>query len=108
MGNFFSSLPGKILFLSTAQTEKNLLLILDFRFSVIAIKIFNLTQNTLKLLHNSVFVCYDNFRQSGLVSWGVTSRIERILVQTPIGAWPGFGTQHCYEVPGDLRVKIST
>ena len=28
-----------------------------------------------------------------------------IPVQTPLGAWPGLGTQPCYEAPGDLRVE---
>ena len=28
------------------------------------------------------------------------------LVRSPVGAWPGFGTQPCYKVLGDLWVKI--
>ena len=31
--------------------------------------------------------------------------IRRFTVQTPLGARPGLGTQCCYEVPCDLRVK---
>ena len=34
-----------------------------------------------------------------------TKKIGRFLVQTPLGAWPGLGTQSRYEAPGDLRVK---
>ena len=26
--------------------------------------------------------------------------------RTPLGAWPGLGTQPRYEAPGDLQVKI--
>ena len=43
--------------------------------------------------------------ESGLVNQGVVIRIGRILVQTPLGTWPGLGTEPCYEAPGDLRVK---
>ena len=28
-------------------------------------------------------------------------------MQNPLGAWLGFGTQPCYEVPGDLWVELS-
>ena len=31
--------------------------------------------------------------------------IGRFLVQSPLGARPGLGTQPRYEAPGDLRVK---
>ena len=31
--------------------------------------------------------------------------IRRFPVQTPLGAWPGVGTQPRYEAPGDLRVE---
>ena len=33
-------------------------------------------------------------------------RIERFLVQNPLGAWPGLGTQSRYEAPGDLHVEF--
>ena len=42
--------------------------------------------------------------ESGLVGKGVVMRIRRFVVQTPSGAWPGWGTQPRYEAPGDLRV----
>ena len=32
-------------------------------------------------------------------------RIGRFPVWTPLGAWPGLGTQPCYEAPGHLWVK---
>ena len=32
-------------------------------------------------------------------------RIGRFLVQTPLGAQPGLGTQPRYEAPSDLRVE---
>ena len=32
-------------------------------------------------------------------------RFRRFLVQTPLGARLGLGTQPCYEAPGDLRVE---
>ena len=34
------------------------------------------------------------------------SRIERILVQTPIGAWFVLGTQPYHQAPGDLRIEL--
>ena len=37
---------------------------------------------------------------------GITIRIRKFQVQTPVGAWPGFGTQLRYEASGDLQVKI--
>ena len=33
-------------------------------------------------------------------------KVRRFLVQTPLGAWPGLGTQPRYEAPGDLWVEI--
>ena len=39
--------------------------------------------------------------ESGLVGKGVTFRIGRIPVQTPLGARPGFETQPRYEAPDD-------
>ena len=47
------------------------------------------------------------FGESGLVGWGVTLRIGRFPVQTPIDAGPGLGTQPLYEFPGDSQVEIS-
>ena len=35
------------------------------------------------------------------------SESERFPTQTPIGAQPCFGTQPCYEAPGDLWVEMS-
>ena len=40
------------------------------------------------------------------MGYGVTIRIGRFLVQTPLGARPGLGTQPRYEAPGDLWVEI--
>ena len=38
---------------------------------------------------------------------GIGSKIGKFLVQTPLGAWPGLGTQPHYEAPGDLQVKLA-
>ena len=43
--------------------------------------------------------------ESDLVSLGGGIRIGRFLVQTPLDARPGLGTQPCYEAPGDLPVE---
>ena len=40
---------------------------------------------------------------SGLRHW---IRTRRFLVQTPLGTWPGLGTQLHYEAPADLRVEL--
>ena len=56
-------------------------------------------------LHFSSFI---HLGVSGLVDSGVTFRIGRISVQTPLGDRPGFGTQPRYEAPGgDLWAEIS-
>ena len=52
------------------------------------------------LLLNEIIV----FSESGLVGYGVTFRIGRIPVQTPLAARPGFGAQSRYKTAGDLRV----
>ena len=52
-----------------------------------------------------VLISVEYFRESGLVGSGVVVRIGRFLVQTPLGARPGIGTQPRYEAPGDLRVE---
>ena len=44
--------------------------------------------------------------ESGLVGDDVVIRIERFLVQTPLGARPALGTQPLYEAPGDSRFEI--
>ena len=41
--------------------------------------------------------------ESGLVGGGVTFWIGRIPAQTPLGNQLSFGTQPCYEAPGELR-----
>ena len=46
------------------------------------------------------------FRESGLVGSGVVIRIARFLVQVPLGAWPGSGSQPSYRAPGDLPIEI--
>ena len=33
--------------------------------------------------------------------------IETFLVQTPLGAWPGLGTQRHYKALGSLQVEIT-
>ena len=38
---------------------------------------------------------------------GVPFRIRQFPVQTPVGGWPDFETQTCYEAPDDLWVYIS-
>ena len=43
-------------------------------------------------------------KQSGLVGWGVTIRIKRFPVLTPLGARPDFGSELRYEVPDYFRV----
>lgn len=43
--------------------------------------------------------------KSGLVGYGVTFRIGRLLVQIPIGDWPSFGTQPGYQASGQLRAE---
>ena len=43
--------------------------------------------------------------ESSLVGKGIRMRIGRLPVQTPLGAWPGLGTQSHYKAPGDLRVE---
>ena len=40
------------------------------------------------------------------MGYGVTIRIGRFLVQTPLGTRLGLGTQPRYEAPGDLWVEI--
>ena len=52
-----------------------------------------------------VLIGVEYFRESGLVGSGVVVRIGRFLVQTPLGARPGIGTQPRYEAPGDLQVE---
>ena len=37
---------------------------------------------------------------------GIGIRNGRFLVQTPLGAWLGFGIQPRYKAPGDLQVKL--
>ena len=37
---------------------------------------------------------------------GISVRIGRFPVQTPVDAQLGLGTQPCYEAPGDLQVEI--
>ena len=32
---------------------------------------------------------------------------ELFSVQTPLGAWPEFGTQSCSEAPSDIWVEVS-
>ena len=36
---------------------------------------------------------------------GVVIRIGRVLVQTPLGARPGLGTQPRFEAPSNLKVE---
>ena len=43
--------------------------------------------------------------ENGRVGSGVTLRIERIPVQAPLGARPGFGTEPRYEASGGLWVE---
>ena len=38
------------------------------------------------------------------MGWGVTIRIKRFPVVTPLGARPDFGTEPRYEVPDDFPV----
>ena len=45
------------------------------------------------------------FGESGLVGQGIVLRTGRFPVQTPVGAWPGLGTQPHYEAPGDPWVE---
>ena len=45
------------------------------------------------------------FGESGLVGQGIVLRTGRFPVQTPVGAWPGLGTQPHYEAHGDPRVE---
>ena len=37
---------------------------------------------------------------------GITIRIRKFLVQTPLGPRVGLRTQPCYKAPRDLQVKI--
>ena len=36
----------------------------------------------------------------------ISIRSGRFPVQTQLDAWPGLGTQPCYEGPGDFQIKI--
>ena len=54
------------------------------------------------MLNSIIFI----LGESGLVGQGGVIRIGRFLVQTPLGARPGLGTQPRFEAPGDLRAKI--
>ena len=42
----------------------------------------------------------------GLVGSGITIRVGRFLVLTPLGAWLGLGTQPYYIFLGDPQVKM--
>ena len=49
---------------------------------------------------------HSNMRMKiGLV--GVTIRIGRSPVQTPLGVLLGLRTQPCHEAPGDLQVEVT-
>ena len=54
------------------------------------------------MLNSIIFI----LEESGLVGQGGVIRIGRFLVQTPLGARPGLGTQPRFEAPADLRAKI--
>ena len=47
-----------------------------------------------------------NNGEGSLVGWGNVIRIGGFLVQPPLDAWPGSGTQPYYEAPRDLQVEI--
>ena len=65
----------------------------------------------MKHLHLQIF--YHNkddrkpFRESEWPSEGIVIRTGRFLVQNPLCARPGLGTQPGYEVPGDLWVELA-
>ena len=42
---------------------------------------------------------------SSLFKLGIVIRIGRFLVQTPLGARPGLGTQPRYKIPGNHQVE---
>ena len=52
-----------------------------------------------ELLVTTLNICFKNIINTKI------KKIGKFLVQTPLGAWPGLGTQLRYEAPGDLRVK---
>ena len=41
-----------------------------------------------------------------LMAWGVVIRIRRFLVQNPLGAQFGLGTQPRYETPGEVYYQL--
>ena len=52
-----------------------------------------------ELLVTNLSLCFEDILNTK------AKKIGRFPVQTPLGAWPGLGTQTRYEAPGDLRVK---
>ena len=46
-------------------------------------------------------------RKGGLWVQVFHSESDVFPVQTPVGGWPDFEAQTCYEAPGDLWVYIS-
>ena len=72
-------------------------------FTIFILTLYPLYRTQVMLIF--VLIGVEYFRESGLVGSGVVVRIGRFLVQTPLGARPGIGTQPRYEAPGDLRVE---
>ena len=33
--------------------------------------------------------------------------VKALPIQNPLGSWPNFGNQPCYEAPGDPQIEIS-
>lgn len=40
------------------------------------------------------------------MGYGITIRIRRFLIQTPLGAWSDLGTQPCYKAASDIWVEV--
>lgn len=62
----------------------------------------------LQFFNNGMGPCssfFNQSRESDLIGYGITMRIGKIPIQTPLGVLLGFQTQPCYEASDERQVK---